>query len=161
MKQEKPRIGRDVYLALAALAWADGHLDREEADAIVRTALEEGISFEEVQEIEQAVQRPVDLGVIERTDLTKEDRLFVYAIAAWMTRLDGEESDAEAAVLSRLGDALRIPPILRDYADSVARQLEALPDGDRPMRYDVVGLRRIIGARLAEAHERMSTHARS
>ena len=41
MTDEKPRLGRDVYVALAAVGWADGHLDQDEADAIVRTALEE------------------------------------------------------------------------------------------------------------------------
>ena len=33
------RLGRDVFLALAAVGWSDGKLDAEEADAIVRTAL--------------------------------------------------------------------------------------------------------------------------
>jgi uncharacterized membrane protein YebE (DUF533 family) len=154
MQDEKPRLGRDVYFALAAVGWADGQLDQEEADAIVRTALEEGISFEEVDEIEQATKQPVDLGLIDRKNLTKEDRLFVYAVAAWMTRLDGQESEAESKTLVRLGDALKIPPALRDYADQVARQVQALPAGDRPARYDLLALRRILGARLAAAQQR-------
>src|SRR5262249_21185453 len=40
------RLGRDVFLALAAVGWADGKLDEEEADAIVRTALEEGLELD-------------------------------------------------------------------------------------------------------------------
>jgi uncharacterized membrane protein YebE (DUF533 family) len=161
MQDEKPRLGRDVYFALAAVGWADGHLDQEEADAIVRTALEEGIAFEELDEIEQATKEPVDLGLIDRRSLTKEDRLFVYAVAAWMTRLDGEETEAEAKTLVRLGDALKIPPVLRDYADQVARQVQALPAGDRPARYDLLALRQILGARLALAQERLAAKERT
>ncbi len=82
MSQE--RLGRDVFIALAAIGWADGKLDEEEADAIVRTAVEEGLAIEEIEEIESATKSPVDIGVIDRSSMTKADRLFVYAVAAWM-----------------------------------------------------------------------------
>jgi uncharacterized membrane protein YebE (DUF533 family) len=157
MQEEKPRLGRDVYLALAAIGWADGQLDQEEADAIVRTAAEEDLPFEEIDEIEQATKHHIDLGTIEVNNLSKEDRLFVYAVAAWMTRLDGKETVGELETLDRLGDILKIPPILRDYANQVAHQVESLPSGDRPLKYDLFALRRIIGTRLALAHERIST----
>jgi hypothetical protein len=38
MTDAKTRLGRDVYVALAAVGWADGKLDQDEADAIVRAA---------------------------------------------------------------------------------------------------------------------------
>jgi hypothetical protein len=76
-----------------------------------------------------------------------------------MTRLDGKETADEAVMLGRLGDTLRIPPVLRDYADQVARQVQALPAGDRPARYDLLALRRILGERLALAHERLAEKA--
>ena len=70
------RLGRDVFIALAAIGWADGNLDGEEADAIVRTAIEEGLELDEIAEIEEATKKHVDIGVIDRHDLSKEDRLF-------------------------------------------------------------------------------------
>ena len=73
MAEEKPRLGRDVYVALAAVGWADGKLDQDEADAIVRTALEEGLDITEIAEIEAATKQPIDLGVIDRSNLSKED----------------------------------------------------------------------------------------
>ncbi|MEI9953558.1 MAG: hypothetical protein WDO74_32400 [Pseudomonadota bacterium] len=82
MTERKTGLGRDVYLALAAVGWADGQLDREEADAIVRTALEEGLELEQIAEIEEATKNPIDIGVIERKNLSKEDRLFVYGVAS-------------------------------------------------------------------------------
>lgn len=150
MAEEKPRLGRDVYIALAAVAWADGNLDREEADAIVRMALEEGLDIAEIAEIEAATKDPIDLGVIDRKNLSKEDRLFVYAVACWLTRLDGVVSAAETDALKRLGEALKVPEKPRAIVDGIAQEVANRGD-DRPSRYDLVGLRRAIGDRLKSA----------
>ena len=147
------RLGRDVYIALAAVGWADGRLDPEEADAIVRTAAEEGLPLEQIAEIEDATRHPVDIGTIDRTDLTKEDRLFVYAVASWMTRLDGVVAEKETEALKKLGDALKIPENARGHADAIAQEVAFLPEGDRPDRYDLPRIRKIIGSRLAVAQK--------
>lgn len=151
MVEEKSKLGRDVYIALAAVGWADGTLDEEEADAIVRTALEEGLELEEIQEIEEATKKPIDIGVIDRKNLSKEDRLFVYAVAAWMTRLDGRQSSEETEALTKLGAVLKIPDGPRVHADGIAQEVALLEEGDRPARYDLAALRRIIGERLRAA----------
>jgi len=151
MADEKPRLGQDVYIALAAIGWADGNLDPEEADAIVRTALEEGLELEEIEEIEKATKEPVDIGVIDRRNMSKEDRLFVYAVASWMTRLDGKVTDTETAALAKLGKVLKVPERPLYHADKIAQEVAAMPEGDRPARYDLVALRRIIGERLQAA----------
>lgn len=147
------KLGRDVFLALAAVGWADGKLDEEEADAIVRTAVEEGLSMDEVEEIDAATKNPVELGTIDRTGMSKADRLFVYAVAAWMTRLDGVTVEAETAALDRLGDALRIPERPRAHADAIAREIAELPEGDRPHRYDLPKLRKTLADRLEAARQ--------
>lgn len=152
MPNERSRLGRDVYLALAAVGWADGRLDGEEADAIVRTALEEGLELDEIAEIEQATKQPLDLGVIERKNLSKEDRLFVYAVASWMTRLDGVMSPTEQDALARLGDVLKIPERPRALVDGIAQDVANMSD-ERPARYDLPALRRIIGERMHAAEQ--------
>ena len=156
MGEDKPRLGRDVYLALAAVGWADGQLDQEEADAIVRTALEEGLELSEIAEIEAATKGPVDLGVIDRKNLSKEDRLFVYGVACWLTRLDGVVSTAEVEALAKLGEALKIPEKPRSVVDSIAQEIANLSD-ERPSRYDLLGLRGAINSRLQPAHASKST----
>ncbi len=153
MSEDKPRLGRDVYIALAAVGWADGELDGEEADAIVRTALEEGLELEEIVEIEEATKSPVDIGEIDRRGLSKEDRLFVYAVASWITRIDGKVTDDEVAALARLGEALKVPERPRHHADAIAREIAELPEGDRPSRYDLPRLRREISERLQAAQK--------
>jgi uncharacterized membrane protein YebE (DUF533 family) len=150
MPEEKPRLGRDVYIALAAVGWADGNLDQEEADAIVRTALEEGLDITEIAEIEAATKERIDLGVIDRRNLSKEDRLFVYGVACWLTRLDGVVTAAELQALTDLGEALKIPEKPRAIIDGIAQDVANQGD-DRPARYDLVGLRRAIGHRLKSA----------
>jgi uncharacterized membrane protein YebE (DUF533 family) len=142
---------KDIFVALAAVAWADGELDPDEADAIVRAAVDEGVSLEEIAEIEHATKAPVDLGVIDRAGLSKEDRLFVYAVACWIARMDGRVTDEEAATLAALGERLGVPERTRPYAEAVARQVAELPEGDRPARYDLPAVRRILGERLAAA----------
>jgi uncharacterized membrane protein YebE (DUF533 family) len=148
MTAHKTGLGRDVYLALAAVGWADGQLDQEEADAIVRTALEEGLDLAEIAEIEEATKSPLDLGVIDRKNLSKQDRLFVYGVASWITRLDGVVSEGEQAALRKLAEVLKVPEKPRAVVDGIAQDVANLSD-DRPARYDLLALRRIIGERLA------------
>jgi hypothetical protein len=104
----------------------------------------------EIAEIEAATKQPIDLGVIDRSNLSKEDRLFVYAVACWLTRLDGVVSEAEAEALAKLGEALKIPEKPRAVVDGIAQDVANRGD-DRPDRYDLVGLRRAIGDRLKSA----------
>jgi uncharacterized membrane protein YebE (DUF533 family) len=141
----------DIFVALAAVAWADGQLDPDEADAIVRAAVDEGLELEEIAAIEAATKSPVDLGVVDRTGLSKEDRLFVYAVACWIARLDGRVTDEESSALARLGERLGIPERSRAPAEAIARQIAERPEGDRPARYDLVALRSILGEKLREA----------
>ena len=145
------RLGREVFLALAAVGWSDGKLDAEEADAIVRTALEEGLELQEIEEIEAATRAPIGLNVIDRADLSKADRLFIYAVASWMIRLDGVVDDRELDALRRLGDMLRLPERPREHADMIALEIAELPEGDRPSRYELKRLRDTISERLALA----------
>ena len=148
---EKGRLGRDVFLALAAVGWADGQLTADAADAIVRTAVDEGLSLEEIAEIEKATKEKVELGEIDRRGLSKEDRLFVYAVASWMTRLHGPVSDKEKDALAQLGTALSIPERPREHADAIVQEVAGMSENDRPFRYDLKALRTVITERLHEA----------
>jgi uncharacterized membrane protein YebE (DUF533 family) len=146
------RLGRDVFIALAAIGWADGHLDEDEADAIVRTAMEEGLELEDIAEIEEATKKRIDLTAVDRGTMSKADRLFVYAVASWMTRLDGVVTEQEQSAMDQLGDLLKIPKAPREHADAIAKEIAELPEGDRPNRFDLRALRDTIQTRLDEAH---------
>lgn len=149
----EPRLRKDVFVALSAVAWADGQLDSDEADAIVRAAVDEGLTLEEIAEIEASTKNKVDLGAIDRSGLSKEDRLFVYAVACWIARMDGQVTAEESAALAQLGEKLGVPERPRVHAEQIARQVAEMPEGDRPARYDLAALRRILGERLRQAAE--------
>jgi uncharacterized membrane protein YebE (DUF533 family) len=144
-------LKKDVFVALAAVGWADGKLDAEEADAIVRAAVDEGLDLAEIADIEAATRDKVDLGIVDRSAMTKEDRLFVYGVACWIARLDANVTNDEAVTLGLLGERLGVPERLRAFVESVAREVAELPDGDRPARYDLAKVRRLIGERLDKA----------
>lgn len=156
----EPRLRKDVFVALAAIAWADGKLDPDEADAIVRAAVDEGLSLEEIGEIEASTKEKVDLGAIDRAGLSKEDRLFVYGVACWIARMDGQVTAEESAALAALGERLGVPERPRQQAEAVARQVAEMPEGDRPARYDLAALRRILGERLQAAQAAKKADAR-
>lgn len=146
-----PGLGKDVFVALAAVGWADGALDAEEADAIVRAAVDEGLDLAEIAEIESATREKIDLGVVDRSGMSKEDRLFVYAVACWIARLDGQVTGGEATALGALGERLGVPERLRAFVEGVAREVAEMPEGDRPARYDLAKVRSLIGERLEKA----------
>ncbi len=148
-----PTLRKDVFVALAAIAWADGTLDPDEADAIVRAAVDEGLAFEEIQAIDAATKSPVEMGVIDRSEMSKEDRLFVFAVACWIAHMDGKVTDTESEALAKLGAQLGVPEKAREQAHGIARQVAELPEGDRPSRYDLAAVRRIVGERLRGADE--------
>jgi uncharacterized membrane protein YebE (DUF533 family) len=148
-----PGMKKDVFVALAAVGWADGELDSEEADAIVRAAVDEGLELDEIAEIEHASREKIDLGVIDRSGMSKEDRLFVYAVACWIAHLDGQLKDEEAHALSKLGERLGLPERPRAHAEAIAREVAEMPEGDRPARYDLAKVRALIGERLKQAQQ--------
>ena len=138
------RFQKDVFVALAAIAWADGRMDEEEADAIVRAAVDAGLDLEAIADIEASTEKAVDLERIDRAALTKGDRLFIYGVACWIARLDGHVSDAESAALGALGERLGVPERARATVEVLASEVAAMPDGDRPSRYDLGRLRALI-----------------
>jgi uncharacterized membrane protein YebE (DUF533 family) len=145
----KPILSREVYLALAAVGWADGELTPEAADAIVRTALEEGLPVDEVAAIEQATRQKIDMVSLDRMDMTKADRLYVYAVASWIAQLDGSMSRRGREALAVLAQSLGIPEAPRHHADEIMHEVAAR--SDRPERFDLLALRRTLDDRLEQA----------
>lgn len=144
-----PILGLDVYMALAAVGWADGQLTREAADAILRTATEEGIEFENLAKLEEAVKTPLDVGVVERMNMSKSDRLYVYAVASWIAALDGPASPKAQEALDKLGAALGVPEAPRHHADEIMREIAG--QDHRPERFDLHALRQRLDEQLEAA----------
>ena len=141
-------LGSDVYFALAALAWADGFLDDEDAEAIARMAEYDGLDPDSLARIKSRIRRRVTLDSIDVAQLAIEDRLFVYAVASWMARLDGAVSRQESQVLAEVAALLSLTPQECDRARVEALEV-ATSSGRRPKDYDFVTLRRRLGQPLS------------
>jgi uncharacterized membrane protein YebE (DUF533 family) len=150
---EEPKLGQDVFVALAAIGWADGKLDTNEADAIVRCALEEGLDLEDIEVIEKATKDPVDVGDIDISKMSKADRLFVYAVGSWIVRIDGHVADEEKSALEKLGVALKIPEKPRAHAVKIAEEIGELGESEEPAFYNLPKLRRTLKHRLNQARK--------
>ncbi len=150
---EDTKLGRDVFVALAAVGWADGKLHPDEADAIVRTALEEGLEIEEIEEIEKATKKPVSIGSIDISKMSKADRLFVYAVGSWIVRLDGTVDESETKALAKLGEVLKIPERPREHAQKIAEEIGGAGESSEPVFYNLPKLRRTLKVRLAQAQK--------
>jgi uncharacterized tellurite resistance protein B-like protein len=154
----QPRLPKDAFLALSVVAWADRRLDPDEADAIVRAAADEGLSLEELEEVETGTNAyrnrthdthdAPDLSFLDRSSMSKEDRVFLYAVACWIAQLDRVVTPEESNVLRLLGEKLGVPDRTRARAEELAKEVAALPEGDRPARYELRKLRERIGDKL-------------
>jgi len=135
-------------VALAAVGWADGQLTRSRRRDFA-TAAEEGLDIESLQKLEEAVAKPVDVGVVDRMNMSKSDRLFVYAVASWIATLDGEASSGRKRPwLSSLGRSA----CPRPRASAPTRSCARSPLSTKgPTRFDVRALRQTLDERLDAA----------
>jgi len=145
MSDEKKKLGRDVYLALAAVGWADGHLDADEADAIVKAALEEDLELDEIAAIEAATKTHTPLGELDASGLTTADKLYVYGVASWITRLDQEITAEEETMLGEIAEQLGLDDTQRADTDIAVVQIAYLSEDERPFGYDLGALRTLLG----------------
>jgi len=141
-------LSRDVFLALCAIGWADGDLDREEADGILRAATEAELDLDALQEIEEATKTKRPLDKLDRNKLSPVERMFVYSTAVWLARLDGHVDPAERTALHKLGDLLGLGDGARTHASAAALEVAQESGGDRPARYDFARLRERLDERL-------------
>lgn len=145
-----PTLNRHVFLALATVAWADGVLSAEERQGILQAAGGAGYSAEECAELDAAIQQPRDIESLNLGRLSAVDRVFVYATAAWLARIDGVMDPGEVAALQRLGDKLMLSARVRGAADATAEEVAAQPAGNRPGKYDFVAFRALVEQRLVK-----------
>lgn len=135
------------FLALAAVGWADGSLQRIEATGILRAAKEWGISDQDVVEIEAALKnRSLKIDDLELGGMSQWDQVLTYALAAWLAQLDGVVSTDENSVLVSLAEKLGLAENVRKRAFAAVYDIACLPDGGKPEKYDFAKLT----ARLAE-----------
>jgi hypothetical protein len=139
-------LPKQSFLALAAVGWVDGALKKVEATGLLRAAKEAGLKDADYAAVEQAMKHPITLDDIHMGELSAWDGLLTFALAAWLSQVDGVSSPSERETLSKLGGRLGVSEALQVRAAAAANDIACLPGGGRPERYDFEKL----GARLRE-----------
>lgn len=134
------------FLALAAIAWADGSVDRIETAGLLRAAEESGHEGNSLAAIEATTKQKVLLDDVDVTGLSPWDQVLTYALASWLAQLDGVVTTEEHATLQALGDKLGLSQLQRKKAAAAAFDIACQPESGRPERYDFQKL----SARLRE-----------
>ncbi|MFO0589969.1 MAG: hypothetical protein U0441_20675 [Polyangiaceae bacterium] len=129
------KLPKESFLALAAVAWADGTYQKNEGAALLRAAKEHGVEDEALAELSAATKTRVTLESVKLEGLGEWEKVLTYALAAWIALLDGIVSTQEHASLRALGTALNLGQPLRERAAAAAFDISVLPDG-RPDKYD-------------------------
>jgi uncharacterized membrane protein YebE (DUF533 family) len=141
-------LGKDVFVALAALAWADGSVAPEEVEALLGAAAASGLMPEDLDAVEAALQHPVPIERLEELKIEGDDRLFVYGVGLWLVRADGVVTDDESEAVGRLARVLRLSPDERALAASAAAGLSGFSiDEDDPPRSLSTIAREIVARR--------------
>jgi tellurite resistance protein len=141
------KLPRQAFMALAAVAWADGNYQRNEGAALLRAAKEHGLEGEDFAALEASTKQRVGMDAFEPSTMSEWEKVVTYALAAWLAQLDGVVSTEEHVSLRTLHTRLGLTPALRDRAAAAAFDVSVLPDG-RPDKYDFTKL-------VARLQERM------
>src|SRR5271167_243413 len=101
------------FLALAAIGWADGSLQRIEREGLLRAAKEYGLAPAEIALVEKASKEHKTLDGVELGGLSRWEQTLTFALASWFAALDGVVSTSEHETMVRVGDQLGLDPALR------------------------------------------------
>jgi hypothetical protein len=146
------KLGKNVFLALAAVGMADGAASDAELEALVHAAEESGIEGAELEEIKTAARTSKgNFKEVGKLKLTPEERLFAYGIATWLVRIDGMVMPEEKMALMKLGDALCLADGDRTRASTASYRVWELDPTVRPARFDLGALADRIRQALAES----------
>jgi hypothetical protein len=140
------KLPKQAFLALAAIGWIDGSLQKVEAVGLLRAAKEAGLEGDDLAVVEKATKEKVSLDGADVAGMSEWEQVLTYALAAWFAQLDGVVSTSEHTTLVALGDKLGLKDGLRKRAAAAANDIACLPEGGRPERYDFAKL----AARLKE-----------
>ncbi len=140
------KLSADAFVALAALAWADGDLRASEREGLLKAA--SGLEEVELARVKASLETKTDLRAFAPGDMSEWQRVVTYAIGCWLVRLDGIVSIEEHEALKLLGKALDLAAPVCERAGIAALELHVMPDGVRPGRFDFDKLEELVGGRL-------------
>jgi len=143
------------FVALAAVAWADGRMSTAEAAGLLSAAKAAGLEGDALAAVERATKEKSDIEGFDASDLSDWTRLFTFGVANWLSRLDGVQQRAELDSLRVLAGKLASAEVddhKLKVAEACAFDVAMLPEGRRPERFDFAALE----TKLRERFPKMS-----
>lgn len=139
-------LRKEGFLAVVAVARADGLLRADESRGLLGAAKEVGLGEEQLAEVKAALETGLELESLDLTALSGSERALTYAFAMWLAKVDGVVNAEELATLRKLGTLLDLPEPKLKSAASAAFDITCLPGGNRPEKFEFSKLE----ARLVE-----------
>ncbi|HEX2881366.1 MAG TPA: hypothetical protein VHO25_17680 [Polyangiaceae bacterium] len=144
----KTTLGRESFLALAAVAWADGRMTKEESAGLLRAAKASGLNEADCATIADSMGAPIKLADLSFGQASAWERALTYALGCWLSQMDGSLNAAERESLVALGKSLDLPELKLKSAASAAFDIACLPGGHKPDRYDFAALEERLKTKL-------------
>jgi len=129
-------LPRQSFLAITAVAWADGLLKQDEAKGLLRAAERCGLEGADLTAIELATKNGATLDEVDLSELTEWQKGLTYALAYWLAKVDGVVNTQELQNLRVLGTMVGLPELKLKAAQSAVFDVTCLPGGHRPDKYD-------------------------
>jgi hypothetical protein len=141
----------ESFVALAAVAWADGRMSQAEAKGLLSAASAAGLTGDALAAVERATKVKAELDGFDPKGLSDWARLVTFGVANWLSRLDGVQQRAELDSLRALKKKLAFGE-LDDHklgvAEACAFDVAMLPEGRRPDRFDFAALEKALRERF-------------
>lgn len=144
----------ESFVALSAVAWADGRMSKAEAAGLLTAAKAAGLDAAALATVEKATADKTSLDAFDASALSDWTRLVTYGVAQWLSRLDGVQQRAEVDSLDALARKVAFGELDEHklkVAAACAFDVSMLPDGRRPERFDFAALE----AKLRERFPKM------
>jgi len=129
-------LRKQGFLAVVAVARADGLLRADESRGLLGAAKEVGLTEDELAEVKAGLDKGIELESLDLTALSGAERALTYAFAMWLAKVDGVVNAEELATLKKLGALLALPEPKLKSAASAAFDITCLPGGNRPEKFE-------------------------
>jgi hypothetical protein len=115
-------------------------MTKEENAGLLRAAKACGLSEADCKAIADGMSAPIKLSELTFGQATAWEKALTYALACWLSQMDGSLNAAERDSLIALGNSLQLPDLKLKAAASAAFDIACLPGGHKPERYDFAAL---------------------
>lgn len=129
-------LRKEGFLAVVAVARADGLLRADESRGLLGAAKEVGLSETELGEVQAALDKGLELESLDLASLSGAEKALTYGFAMWLAKVDGVVNAEELATLRKLGALLELPEPKLKSAASAAFDITCLPGGNRPEKFE-------------------------